>query len=285
MRVLLYLFVLMLTGCASQPPATVGGAPLPPVASAPASAPPATRHGGGYYLDDGPGDHPPPDINQIPDAVPRVEPLRTAANKPYEALGQYYVPMTQLSPYHETGTASWYGRRFDGQSTSSGETYHMYAMTAAHRTLPIPSYAKVTSVDTGRSVIVRINDRGPFRSNRIIDLSYTAAYKLGLVQHGSGKVIVESITPDDIAKGKDVAPRTRGTFLQLASFNDRDNAARFLADTSTRLSNDVAALAILNQDGHFRVVLGPYDDEDSLSQAKAEVQLRMNLDPIRVVPH
>ena len=284
MKFLLVILLLAMTGCATRPPVTTGQ-PRPSGAPAIQSGEPAPRHGGGYYLDDGPGDNPPPDIASIPDAVPRVEPLRTAANKPYEALGQYYVPMTTLAPYHETGIASWYGRRFDGQSTSSGETYHMYAMTAAHRTLPIPSYARVTALDTGRSVIVRINDRGPFRSNRIIDLSYTAAYKLGLVQHGSGKVEVEAITPDQIAKGKDVPPRTRGTFLQLASFSDHDNAARFLADTSTRLSNDVAALAILNQDGHFRVVLGPYDDQDSLDQAAAEVRLRMNLDPIRLVSH
>lgn len=280
---LLYLLALLLTlaGCASHPanPASPTGI------NNPRSAHAMTRHGGGYYLDDGPGDNPPPNIDSIPDAVPRIEPLRAAANKPYVALGQTYTPYTTLVPYRETGLASWYGRRFAGKPTSSGDTYDMYAMTAAHCTLPIPSYARVTSIATGRSVIVRINDRGPFHSDRIIDLSYTAAHKLGLVQGGSGMVLVESITPDQISSGKDIAAHTKGLFLQLASFNNHENAEHFLADATTQLDRGVAALAILNQDGHYRVVLGPYEDEDSVNQAANEVHTRMNLDPVRLVTH
>ncbi len=155
---------------------------------------------GGYYLDDGPGAHPPANLDAIPDAVPRLEPLRAAANKPYAVLGHEYIPATSLEPYHEVGIASWYGRKYDGQRTSSGEIYDMYAMTAAHPTLPLPSYARVTNLATGRSVVVRVNDRGPFLNGRIIDLSYAAAYKLGIAKNGSGEVAVDAILPGQIAQ-------------------------------------------------------------------------------------
>lgn len=160
----------------------------------------AAPSSGGYYLDDGPGAHPPANLDAIPDAVPRLEPLRAAANKPYAVLGHEYIPATSLAPYHEVGIASWYGRKYDGQRTSSGEIYDMYAMTAAHPTLPLPSYARVTNVATGRSVVVRVNDRGPFLNGRIIDLSYAAAYKLGIAKSGSGEVAVDAILPGQIAQ-------------------------------------------------------------------------------------
>ncbi|MDQ3186343.1 MAG: septal ring lytic transglycosylase RlpA family protein [Pseudomonadota bacterium] len=150
---------------------------------------------GGYYLDDGPGDNPPADLASIPDAVPRDEPLRQANMRPYVALGKSYAPMTALKSYRERGIASWYGRRYHGQKTASGEPYDMYTMTAAHTTLPLPSYARVTNIRNGKSVVVRVNDRGPFHSDRLIDLSYTAAYKLGVLDGGSAWVEVESILP------------------------------------------------------------------------------------------
>jgi rare lipoprotein A len=150
---------------------------------------------GGYYLDDGPGDNPPDDLDSIPDAIPRDEPLRPANMRPYVALGKSYTPMTALVSYRERGIASWYGRRYHGQKTASGEPYDMYTMTAAHTVLPLPSYARVTNIQNGKSVIVRVNDRGPFHSDRLIDLSYTAAYKLGVLDGGSGWVEVESILP------------------------------------------------------------------------------------------
>ena len=149
---------------------------------------------GGYYKDDGPGTRSPSSLASIPDATPRAEPLHKFANRPYEALGKRYVPMTSVQPFRQSGLASWYGKRFHGQKTASGETYDMYAMTAAHPTLPIPSYARVTSVKTGRQVVVRINDRGPFHGGRVIDLSYAAAYRLGFVDSGSGEVELQSIT-------------------------------------------------------------------------------------------
>ncbi|HET8608960.1 MAG TPA: septal ring lytic transglycosylase RlpA family protein [Burkholderiales bacterium] len=151
--------------------------------------------GGGYYLDDGPGANPPDDLVDIPNAVPRLEPINLSTSRPYTVLGKTYTPMTQLQPYHERGYASWYGRRYNGKRTSSGEIYDMYAMTAAHPTLPIPSYARVTNVQNHRSVVVRINDRGPFLNGRIIDLSFTAACKLGIIGNGSGLVEVDSIIP------------------------------------------------------------------------------------------
>jgi rare lipoprotein A len=150
---------------------------------------------GGYYKDDGPHDKPPANLDRVADAVPRAEPLNRFANRPYKAMGKEYVPMTSVQPFRQRGLASWYGKRYHGQKTSSGESYDMYAMTAAHPTLPIPSYARVTNVANGKTVVVRINDRGPFHSARIIDLSYVAAHKLGYIQAGAAQVEVESIIP------------------------------------------------------------------------------------------
>jgi rare lipoprotein A len=150
---------------------------------------------GGYYKDDGPGANPPADLASLGDAQPRVEPLHRFANRPYEVFGKKYVPLTSVQSFHQRGVASWYGKRFHGQKTASGERYDMYAMTAAHPILPIPSYARVTSLRTGKQVIVRINDRGPFHSDRVIDLSYAAAYRLGLIGSGSGEVEIDAIVP------------------------------------------------------------------------------------------
>ena len=142
---------------------------------------------------DGPGTDPPPKLERVPDAVPRSEALHPSANRPYTVLGQQYVPTIGVKVYRERGVASWYGRKFHGQPTSSGERYDMYAMTGAHPTLPIPSYVRVTNLRNGRMVVVRINDRGPFSNKRLIDLSYTAAYKLGYVSSGTAEVEVELV--------------------------------------------------------------------------------------------
>jgi rare lipoprotein A len=164
-------------------------------ASTPSKTAPAGSGKGGYYLDDGPENHPPEHLDRIPDAVPKKEPLHKFANKPYTAFGKVYVPDTSNKPYKERGVASWYGKRYHNQKTSSGEPYDMYAMTAAHPTLPIPSYVRVTNLSNHKSVVVRINDRGPFRSDRLIDLSYTAAWKLGYINQGSTEVEVERLFP------------------------------------------------------------------------------------------
>ena len=150
---------------------------------------------GGYYKDDGPHARPPAGLESIPDAVPRVEPLHRYANRPYRVFGKDYRPLASLQPFRQRGMASWYGKRFHGKPTSSGEKYDMYKMTAAHPTLPIPSYARVTNVANGRSVVVRINDRGPFHAGRVIDLSYVAAHRLGYIGAGSAQVEVEAIVP------------------------------------------------------------------------------------------
>jgi rare lipoprotein A len=155
---------------------------------------------GGYYQDDGPGDNPPPGLRDLPDAVVKYEPYAKFANKPYSVFGQTYTPLINDEPFTQRGVASWYGVKFHGQRTSSGEPYDMYKMTAAHPTLPIPSYARITSTTTGRSVIVRINDRGPFHASRIIDVSYTAALKLGLLGKGSHEVEIERLFPTDPAQ-------------------------------------------------------------------------------------
>jgi rare lipoprotein A len=150
---------------------------------------------------DGAEAHPPADLARVPDAEPRLEPIRAGGpNKPYDVLGRNYVPITRDAPYTERGLASWYGRKFQGRRTASGEIYNMYAMTAAHPTLPIPSYARVRNPANGREVVVRINDRGPFHAGRIIDLSYTAALKLDLLR-GVAPVELQRITFDDIRTG------------------------------------------------------------------------------------
>lgn len=163
----------------------------------------STDKKGGYYKDDGPAERPPANLDGIADAMPRAEPLHKFANRPYSALGRNYTPLTSVQPFKQRGMASWYGTRFHGRKTASGEPYDMYAMTAAHPTLPIPSYVRVTRVANGRSVVVRINDRGPFHAQRIIDLSYAAAHKLGYIQAGSAEVTLESIVPGGPAKRAD----------------------------------------------------------------------------------
>jgi len=159
------------------------------------------RRGGAYYMDDGPEANPPANLDAVPDAVPRIEPLARGPNNPYSIFGQRYVPDTSGQPYRAQGPASWYGKKYHGKPTSNGERYDMYRMTAAHPTLPIPSYVRVTRVATGKTVVLRINDRGPFLGGRVIDLSYVAAHKLGVLSPGSAEVIVERIMPQQIANG------------------------------------------------------------------------------------
>ena len=272
--------VLLLSGCG-----LFGGRRVPPAqpSATPAPVSPSATKGGGYYLDDGPGANPPANIDSIPDAVPRVEPLHKGALRPYTVMGRNYVPMTALTPYRVRGVASWYGRRYHGKLTSTGEPYDMYGMTAAHPTLPLPSYVRVTSVANGRSVVVRVNDRGPFIDSRLIDLSFTAAHKLGIIAGGSALVEVEAILtgassppsvttaavpepPATPAPSIPLATEASGVHLQLAAFGTRENAEAYAA----RLRGDVTWLApqvqIFARDNLFRVVAGPY-----ASQAEARL--------------
>ncbi len=286
-----------------------------PTAKAPAKTP--TRRGGGYYKDDGPGDDAPDDLDQLPDAQPRLEPLHRFANRPYNVFGQNYVPATELAPFRERGLASWYGRRFHGQATSSGEPYDMYAMTAAHPTLPIPSYARVTNAATGRSVVVRINDRGPFHKGRVMDLSYAAAYKLGYVNTGSTEVEVEQILPGELpmlAEADPVPPLPgrngpspaqvapppapmaaapvpestsdgagSGIFLQLGAFSSRDNAEGFRATVQNSMAVFAERLELLADGGRFRLHAGPYASVDEARSAAERIAGVLKLRPFVVV--
>lgn len=245
---------------------------------------------------DGPDARPPAGLDQVPDAVPRVEALRTGGpNKPYEVLGQRYTPMTGDAPLQESGLASWYGRKFHGQPTASGEPYDMYAMTAAHKTMPLPSYARVRNPANGREVIVRVNDRGPFAAGRVIDLSYTAALKLGVL-NGVAPVQVQRLTFDDIRSGRwqsagpaaqalpaddpvpgdtvTAGPAAAGFWLQLGAFRQREAAQqlqqRLLADSEAGLP----AIAVFEEAGWFRVQAGPYGTRAQASQAGERAQRR-----------
>lgn len=163
-------------------------------------------------------------MDNIPDAIPRYEPLHAMANKPYVQFNQEYRPLQNAEGFRQRGIASWYGTGLEGSPTASGEPYQAYAMTAAHPTLPIPSYARVTSMESGRSVIVRINDRGSFIANRIIHLSYIAAYKLGMANNRTGEVVLESITPNSRLS----SPRSGIQFYDNAnSASMYDNAQRY----------------------------------------------------------
>lgn len=262
---------LSLAGCSSNP--GVADKPLAPT-------PAKSAKSGGYYLDDGPGTTPPPDLDAIPDAVPRAEPLIRSANRPYEVLGSTYVPQTEYRAYSEEGMASWYGRRFHGKKTSSGEPYDMYAMTAAHPTLPIPSYVRVTSLANGKSVVVRINDRGPFHSKRIIDLSYTAAAKLGYAGKGSARVRVDSLAPT-VYGMKDEAIKD-GIYLQVGAFASSDNARQLMARLTRELALDASQSRVIFAGNLHRVQLGPYASDAAAQTERSRVQQRLELNAILV---
>jgi rare lipoprotein A len=206
-----------------------------------------TRRGGGYYLDDGPDATPPANLDAVPDAVPRIEPFAPNNSKPYVVFGKTYTPDISGGPYKVQGRASWYGKKFHGNSTANGERYNMYGMTAAHPTLPLPSYARVTRVSNGKSVVVRVNDRGPFLNDRVIDLSYVAAYKLGMLGPGSAEVVVERITPDQIRNWQsapatlNVAATTSAPVPVVAATQAAANANPALRQTP--LTNDNQATA------------------------------------------
>jgi len=268
--------IALLSACGQAPPR----AP-PSTAGEPQAAPPlqpSTR----YYKDDGPGENPPDDLDSVADAIPRLEPLHRYANRPYTVLGREYIPATTVKRYRERGIASWYGRKFHGQKTSTGETYDMYKMTAAHPTLPLPSYARVTNVATGKSVIVRVNDRGPFLHDRIIDLSYAAAHKIGIAQDGSGLVEVEAVIPSDFVLAEAMPPLTPvnaaepanpepeltpspapgGFAVQLGAFANYANAQNFLAHVQNQLAAVPVEAKVRQLGGLFRVYVGPYPDRE-----------------------
>jgi rare lipoprotein A len=292
-RALAFCAIALVAGCATAP----NTPRIEREAGAPPSAPAPSRPGG-YYLDDGPGDGPPPDLGRIPDAQPRVEPLHRAANSPYVVFGRQYVPERSVRPFRQRGTASWYGRRFHGNPTSSGERYDMYAMTAAHPTLPIPSYARVTNVANGRSVVVRINDRGPFLHGRIIDLSYAAAAKLGYVEQGSAVVEVETVVPGETASAPPrperaatvsepldvpVAAEAGGIYVQLGAFTAPENAESLRARLALELATFDGQIEIYRKDGLYRLHVGPYRTRAEANAAAGQIRDALDVQPHLVV--
>jgi rare lipoprotein A len=243
----------------------------PPASTAPFTAPSGSSK---YYADDGPPDSTPANLDGIPDAVPRAEPLHRFANRPYVVLGREYVPATALGPYRERGTASWYGRKFHGQRTSIGEVYDMFGMTAAHPTLPLPSYARVTSVANGRSVVVRVNDRGPFLHGRIVDLSYAAAHRLGIAQRGSGEVLVEAVLPGGATYASAATAPTGSTTLTgavVAPLASVPAVAAIPVPTAAGVP-DPAETPVQSAPGGFVVQLGAFASEPNAKNFLAHVQ-------------
>jgi len=267
-RILLIVIAILATGCASTPR-------------------------GGYYQDDGPHRRPEVDVSKVPDAVPRNEPHNERNNRPYSVFGVSYQPLKTSRGYRERGLASWYGKKFHGQRTANGETYDMYAMSAAHKTLPLPSYLRVRNLSNGKSVIVRVNDRGPFHSNRIVDLSYAAAARLGIIGSGTGIVEIEGLTadapasqtavraPDPEPLPKTAAPRL---YLQVGAFTNRDNAENL----KLRLAGaDLKSVHIQNTDLDatplYRVRIGPLESVDESDRFAARVVAQGLPNPIVVV--
>ncbi len=265
--------------------ASCGGSPT--IKPTPSSK--STSNQGGYYKNDGPDATPPSHLDSIPDAIPKVEALHKYSRKPYIALGKKYYPLETAKNYKKTGIASWYGKLFHGKKTASGETYDMYSMTAAHTVLPLPSYVKVTNVENGRSVIVRVNDRGPFKHEREIDLSYAAAHKLRLIEKGSGLVEVEAIdptqyTPPNITQQPQSAPLDETTsarhYVQAGAFGDENNA---IALQNRLLGLNIEELAKINRmynGSLYRLTVGPYPTKEQAEKIAETILKKLNISTI-----
>lgn len=241
------------------------------------------------------------DMSHVPDAVPRYENRTIAGNKnPYTVLGKTYYLMDDERAYTERGKASWYGYKFNGERTSNGELYDMFSMTGAHKTLPIPSYVRVTNVDNHKTVVVRINDRGPFHDGRIIDLSYAAAQRLGITRVGTGNVEVEVVVPEgdprppllrsrktelaSSAKEAGIVSKAEagvaandtkipeGTYLQIAAFGVQNSAKQFAASVSKALSYPVVISTSPAPNKLYRVRVGPFKDAQSMQTARDQLQ-------------
>ncbi len=234
-----------------------------------------------------------PDLSAIPDAVPKREQRTAAGNKnPYTVLGQTYHLIADETSYKERGYASWYGNKFNGYHTSNGEIYDMYAMTAAHKTLPIPSFVRVTNLSNGKTVVVRVNDRGPFHTGRIIDLSYAAAQRIGINKTGTALVEVEIALPNDtppiprradnqhIAQVESALPP--GTYLQVGAFASKDSALQFANSLRAQLALPVVLASATTPKVIHRVRLGPFKDATSLQNARDQLA-RLNITEAHVV--
>lgn len=267
------LVAMTLAGCASAP-------------GRPGSKP------GGYYLDDGPGANPPADLDSLPEPTPKIEPINKYTSRPYTVLDRTYMPHTQLTPYKQRGVASWYGKRYHGQKTSAGEVYDMYALSAAHTLLPLPSYARVTNVANGKSVLVRVNDRGPFHEDRLIDLSYAAAHRIGIIGQGSAMVEVEAVIPGGseapVVASTPPAPapvavpvssEAGGVYVQLGAFSVEENADTFLRKMRIDLGWLAGAMQLYRGDGLYKVHAGPYPNRGEAERAAERIRQELGFTP------
>lgn len=249
-------------------------------------------------------------MSHVPDAIPRYEIRTIAGNKnPYTILGQTYTLMEDERAYIERGIASWYGFKFNGEHTSNGELYDMFAMTGAHKTLPIPSYVRVTNLDNRKSVIVRINDRGPFHEGRIIDLSYAAAQRLNITQAGTGNVEVEIVVPEGdprpplknrksglasreagiVTKAElngaataNLSPLPAGTYLQVAAFGAEASAKKLAANIGGSVNYPIIISETSAPNKLYRVRVGPFKDAQSMQLAREQLQ-KIDISQVHVV--
>ncbi len=259
-----------------------------------------------YYSDDGPPERVPENLASIPEAVARDEPYHRFANRPYTVFGKTYVPMVNNDPARERGLASWYGKKFHGQKTATGEVYDMFAMTAAHKTFPIPSFARVTNIRDGRSIVVRVNDRGPFHEDRVIDLSYAAASRIGIAGPGSGLVEVErvfagpapatvvaqapapmrqvetppAVQPPPVVQASMVTPEPTGLWLQLGAFSSADNAEAFRERVARGMTWLMESPTIASREGLHRVRLGPYRNREEALAIADKVRESLGFAPV-----
>ncbi|MFG6179029.1 septal ring lytic transglycosylase RlpA family protein [Halomonas sp. THAF12] len=298
---ILLLAALWLTGCAGG-----GGATPTPSGNADADVTDEASSGGERYaMSSDAYPQEPPDVSRVPDAVPRIESRSRAGNRStYQVWGKTYHVLDDASGYERRGTASWYGKKFHGYATSNGEIYDMYKMSAAHRSLPLPTFARVTNLDNGRSVIVRVNDRGPFHSEREIDLSYAAAARLDILDRGTGRVRVEAIDPAAwlaehrggteaprpavaeapepaasavaaaAAANESAVPTSAGSvtdpiYLQVAALGSADSANELKARLQSSLEQPVR---VASAPGLYRVQVGPLAGRAQIDPVRGELR-------------
>ncbi len=202
-----------------------------------------------------------------PDAVVKAEKLHRSANMTYKVAGKRYYPLKEVSSFSQTGNASWYGPGFHGRKTSNGERFDMNMMTAAHPTLPIPSYARVTNLANGKQVVVRINDRGPFHGKRVLDVSKAAAQKLGFIHTGMAKVRIEQIVPGQQQAAKNI-------YVNLQRFDNEAAARSYLTKTSSHLNsaNSTQRAEMVQENGSFVVRMGPFTRQENANAMQKQVQ-------------
>ncbi len=291
----------LVAGCASSPPSDGARASVPAARPVEAGSRPTDK--------DGPPIDAPSNLAELPDPVPQIEPIKPGGpNKPYVVLGQAYAPVAADVSWAERGVASWYGSKFHGRRTASGEMFSMYGLTAAHRTLPIPSYARVRNLRNGKETIVRINDRGPFHASRVIDLSYAAAVKLGIASIGHAEVDIERLTFDQIRAGvwrktpleddatpvavaaaspspqlaRAYTPYAKGFWVQLAALGRRDGVDRLQQKVASELATLEPMLAVFHEAPYFKLQVGPYGSRGEALAAAQQAKEALQLMPVVV---